>query len=134
MGRAGHNLRRAGLVDGFGACAERAGGVDDVVGDDRLFACHVTDDGGDARLAMFGPQLGDDRDVGVEHLGEARGQLGAAGVGGDDDGAFSAQAHVAEVARKHRQRRHVVDGAVEEALDLAGVKVHRQDAIDAGRA
>ena len=40
---------------------------------------------------------------------------------------------VAEVLREHRQRRHVVDRSVEEALHLARVEVHRQHAVDAGR-
>jgi hypothetical protein len=39
---------------------------------------------------------------------------------------------IAEVAREERQRRHVVDGDREEALDLARVQVHRQHAIGSG--
>ena len=42
------------------------------------------------------------------------------------------QALVAEVLREHRQRGHVIDRDVEEALHLARVQVHREDAIDAG--
>ena len=121
-------------MDGLGARAERAGGVDDVVGDDRALALDLADDRGDARLAVLGAQLRDDRDLGVEHLGEARGQLGAARIGGDDDGALAVEAHVAEVAGEHRQRRHVVHGAVEEALHLPRVEIHRQHAVDTGGA
>ena len=40
---------------------------------------------------------------------------------------------VAEVLREHHQRGHVVDRLLEEALDLAGVEVHRQHAVGAGR-
>ncbi len=42
------------------------------------------------------------------------------------------EAEVAEVAREERQRGHVVDRDREEALDLAGVEVHRQDPVGAG--
>ena len=36
------------------------------------------------------------------------------------------------MAGEEGQRRHVVDGDREEALDLAGVQVHRQDPVGAG--
>ena len=58
--------------------------------------------------------------------------LRAAGVRRDRDDALAGQPEVAEVAREERQRRHVVDGDREEALDLAGVQVHRQHAVGAG--
>ena len=73
-----------------------------------------------------------EREVGVEHLGEAHGLLRAAGVGRDGDDAVARQAEVAEVAREQRQRGHVVDRDREEALDLARVQVHRQHAVGAG--
>ena len=73
-----------------------------------------------------------DRELGLDHLGEALGLLGAAGVGRHRDDALAVQPEVAEVAREERQRRHVVDRDREEALDLAGVQVHRQDPVGAG--
>ena len=36
---------------------------------------------------------------------------------------------VAEVAREERQRSHVIDRDREEALNLTGVEIHRQDAV-----
>ena len=73
-----------------------------------------------------------DREVGLDHLREADGLLRAARVGRDRDDAVAGEAEVAEVAREERQRGHVVDGDREEALDLAGVQVHRQHAVGAG--
>ena len=61
----------------------------------------------------------------------AAGSFHAAGVGGDDDEVLEAE--IGEVLRQHEQRRHVVTGLLEEALDLARVQVHRQDPIDPGR-
>ena len=72
-----------------------------------------------------------DREVGVDHLGEADGVLGAAGVRRDGDDALAGQPEVAEVPGEERQARHVVDRDREEALDLAGVQVHRQHAVGA---
>ena len=59
--------------------------------------------------------------------------LRAPGVRRDGDDAFAGEPQVAEVLREQRQGRHVVDGDREEALDLARVEVHRQDAVGAGQ-
>ncbi len=58
--------------------------------------------------------------------------LRTARVGRDRDDALAGEPQIAEVLREQRQRRHVVDGDREEALDLARVEVHRQDAVGAG--
>ncbi len=42
------------------------------------------------------------------------------------------QLEVTDVLREERDRRHVVDGDVEEALHLAGVEIHREHAVGAG--
>ena len=78
------------------------------------------------------PRLVHEREVGIEHLGEANRLLGAARVGRDGDDVVAGQAEVAEVAREQRDRRHVVDRDHEEALDLPRVQVHREDAVGAG--
>src|SRR5471030_345784 len=49
---------------------------------------------------------------------------------GDD--ALAGESQIAEVAREEGQARHVVDRDLEEALDLAGVQVHRQHAVGTG--
>ena len=72
-----------------------------------------------------------DREVGLDHLGEAHGVLGAAGVRCDGDDALTRQPEVAEVAGEERQARHMVDRDREEALGLPGMQVHRQHAIGA---
>jgi hypothetical protein len=58
--------------------------------------------------------------------------LRAARVRRDRDDALAVQPEITEVARKQWQCGHVVDGNSEEALDLAGVEIHRQDPVGAG--
>ena len=53
-------------------------------------------------------------------------------VSGDDRGDRLLEVEVANVLREERDRRHVVDRDVEEALHLAGVEVHREHAVGAG--
>jgi hypothetical protein len=71
-----------------------------------------------------------DGEVRLEHLRKPNGDLGPACVGRDRDHALAVQAEVAEVAREQLLRGHVVDGDREEALNLAGVQVHRQHPVD----
>ena len=81
---------------------------------------------------MRGPVLLEHREVAADHLGELARQSRAARVGGDRDELLG-QAEVAEVLREHRQRSHVVDGHLEEALHLARMEVHGEHAVGAGR-
>ena len=89
-------------------------------------ADHVADLGDLLRRAL----LVEDRQLGADLRGELLVQLHAAGVRRDDDEV--GEAEVVEVLREHHDRGHVVDRDAEEALDLAGVEVHRHDAVRAG--
>jgi len=62
------------------------------------------------------PHLGEHRQVGVEPVGEALGELDAARVGRDRDQLGFAQAPVLEVVGEDGDGRHMVDGDLEEAL------------------
>ena len=73
-------------ISRFGRADHRARGVDHVVDDDARAAFDLTDDLGrdrDVVRALRAP-LVDERDVGAEPIGEAAGELAAAGVGRDD--------------------------------------------------
>ena len=76
------------------------------------------------------PPLVDERDVGAEPVGVAASQLAAAGVGRDEHD-LSVE-HLAQVLLEHGHRGEVVDGVVEEALDLSGVEVDGHDPVGAG--
>ena len=69
-------------------------------------------------------------EVGLEHLGEANGDLRASGVRGDGDDTLPAEPEVAEVTREELLGGHVVDGDREEPLQLTGVEIHRQQPVD----
>ena len=111
---------------------QRAARRRDVVADDRDLVADAAGDLGHLDGVGARPHLVHDREAGADHLGEPDGVLGATGIGGDGDDALSLEPEVAEVAAEQRQRRHVVDRDVEEALDLARMEVHRQDAVGAG--
>jgi hypothetical protein len=93
----------------------------------------VADHVRDLHVAVGGTLLGENSQLTAEHLGELLRELDAAGVGRDHDDLVAWQPEVQEVLLEHRQRGHVVDRHAEEALDLAGMQVHREDAIDARR-
>ena len=110
------------------------GGVDHVVDQDAVAALDVTDDvarlGDVGRAARAG--LVHEREVAAQVLGVALGDLDAPGVGRDHD-QFVGVGVGLEVLLEHRRRDQVVDRDVEEALDLAGVEVDREDPVGARR-
>ena len=131
MGRAGDDALGAVGLQRAGGVAERAGGVDHVVDDDAVLALDVADDVHDLAHVGALAALVDDGERGVEALGVGARALDAAGVGRDE--ARRAVEVLAQVVlEEHRHREEVVEGDVEEALDLAGVEVDAQHAVDAG--
>ena len=108
---------------------QRAGGVDHVVDDHAGATLHVADDVHHLGHVGLRPPLVDDHQVCLETAGHRTGAHHAAGVRGHHAQVLVvALPHVAE---QDRQAVDVVDRDIEKALDLVGVKVHRQYAIDA---
>ena len=64
-----------------------------------------------------------------EPLADGPGPGDAADVGRDDHEVLELE--LADRVEEHRRREEVIDRDVEEALDLRGVQVHRQDAVGA---
>jgi len=124
------HLGRAVLLQRPRTRDQRPAGGGDVVADDRPLAAHLAGDLGHLHLVGGDPHLVHDREARLDHLGETDGVLGAAGIGRHGDDVLTGEPEVAEVRREELQCRHVVDRDREEALDLAGVEVHRQDAVD----
>lgn len=144
-------LLRAIRHEHVGSLNERAAGVCHVVDQDRDAAVDVADERHARDFVRLGPLLVDQGEVEVETVGESGGTLGAAGVGGDDDGVFIVEV-LADVAESCRFRveavLHVsacvgmlgvergeggslIDGHIEEALDLTGMQVHGDDMVAA---
>ncbi|CAN5290513.1 hypothetical protein BH18ACT4_BH18ACT4_07980 [soil metagenome] len=102
-----------------GGGEDGAGGVDDVVDEDAAAPVDVADhtpglDGVDPALDVA---LVHEGQVGPEVLGEALRDLDPSGVGGDHHEVVGAL--LAEVGQEDRHGREMIDGLVEEALDLA---------------
>src|SRR4029079_14931083 len=132
VGRAGDDPGGALVEDGLGGGAEGAGGVDHVVDEDGRLALDVADDVTDLGDLLGRALLLHDRPMGADLAGEVAGGLDATGVGADDH-ELLVEMLVDEPLIEHRHRRHVVDGDLEEALDLAGMEVHGDDALGADR-
>ena len=95
-------------------------------------AVDVADDVGDFGNVGLRAALEDDGERAIQTLGEELGAVHAARVGRDDDDLVVAEPFLLEVVAEHRHRHQVVDRDVEEALNLRGVQVHRDDAPRAG--
>jgi len=71
-------------------------------------------------------------EIGVQTAGQGAGAHHAADVGRDDHQVVAAGVVFLDVLRQHGGRDQIVGRNIEEALDLAGVQIHRQDAVGAG--
>ena len=111
---------------------QRPAGRGHVVADDADLVVDAPGDLGHGHLLGAEPRLVHDREVGVEHLGEADGDLRAPGVRRDGDDPVAVEPKVVEVPGKELLRGHVVDRDREEPLDLPGMEVRRQKPVDAG--
>jgi hypothetical protein len=107
-------------------------GVDHVVDDHARapvdLADHLRCDGDVVRALRA--TLVDERDVAAEAVGVPPGELAATCVRCDEDGLT--REGVPQVLLEHRYRGQVIDGIVEETLDLSRVQVDRHHAVRAG--
>lgn len=113
----GNDLPRLVLLDDGGGLGERAAGVGHVVDQDADLVHHVAHQHHAADLVGPGPLLVDEGEGEVEAVGHGGRALGAAGVGGDDDTVFDREV-LLDPAQDGGLGVEVVDGHVEEALDL----------------
>src|SRR5690606_5839468 len=91
----------------------------------------VADDVHHLRDAGAGAALVDDGKAGADALGHVAGPHHAADIGGDHHDVPDVVI-VANVAHHDRGGGEIVGWNVEEALDLGGMQVQRQDAVGAG--
>ncbi len=131
MADIGRNLGGAAVDQRLGGVHQRAARIDDVVEQDAAAPFDVADDVHDFALARLGAALVDDGQVGVQAAGQGAGAHHAADVGRDDHQIVAARIVFLDVLRQHGRGHQIVGGNVEEALNLAGVQVHRQDAVGA---
>ena len=133
MGGGGDDPAGAAGRQQVGRGHDGAAGVDHVVDQHAGAAGHLADDllGLHQVLLVLGPALVDDGQVGVQDVGVALGHLDPARVGRHDHQILLAQGP--QVVHQHGHGGEMVDGAVEEALDLARVQVHRHQPLGPGR-
>ena len=126
------DVARAHLLELVDGPDEGAARVDHVVVDDAGLVLDVADDAHDLGRIVPRATLVSDGDLAAEVVGELLGDLRAAHVGGDDDRLVPVEVLGLEVLAEQVERGQVRDGDVEESLDLVGVQVERDHAVDAG--
>ena len=116
----GHDLARAVLLHHGGGLSERAARVGHVVDQNAHFVDHLADQHHAADLVGPWALLVNQREGQVQAVSERGRTLGAAGVGGDDHAVFDGEVFL-DPAQDGGLGVEVVDGDVEEALDLSGI-------------
>ena len=106
-------------VGGFG---DSAGGIHDIVNENHILAFHVTDYGHLVYYIGFRACLVTKYQRYIEILGIAIGTFGSAYVGRGDYHVFEMQ--TLYPGNKDGRRVKMVNGNIEEPLDLIGMKVH----------
>ena len=131
-GVAGAGVHRSGAVgvERIHGLHQRSGGVDDVVDDEAGLAVHIADHVHDFGNIDVGTALVDDGQRCAHLLRKETGTLHAACIRRNHDEV--GQLQLAEVADQHRAGEQMIDGDVEEALDLRGVQVDEKRAVGAG--
>ena len=130
VGSAGVDPGGTLVQDGFDGFDEGSSRVDDIVEDDTGSSAYFADDVHDFGNVDVGAAFIDDREGSVEFFGEEAGAFDSTCIRGDDGEVR--EVHVAEVADKDRTGEEVIDGDVEEALDLSGVKVDEKGTVGPG--
>ena len=131
MGGHGRHIGGAALGEELGCGADGAGGVDHVVDQHAVPSLHLTHDveGLDMVVGAPGPALVHEGEIGAEMLAEALRHPHPAGVGCDDHEIAGAEA--VELLVEHRCGGQVVEGDVEEPLDLSRVQVDADHTVRA---
>ena len=124
------NLLGSVLFDAGGSFADGAAGIDDIIKEDDVLPFHIADNLEVGDFIGFHALFEADGEVTVEHFGEHRGTFGAAGVGGDDAKIVPVEA--SDIGEKYGRGEKVIHRDFEESLDLVGVQVHSDEAVDAG--
>ena len=115
----------------FGRTGQRAGRLRDVVDEKHVLTLDIADDVQGIDLGGVAAAFHDDGQTGPEGLGVGAGHLDPADIGRDDHEVLDLLG--ANVLDHHGKRVEVIDRNVEEALQLLGMQVHGEDAVDAGR-
>lgn len=131
VGDNGDRTTGAVLNDDLSGLAEGAASIGHVIDNDGDLATNVTDQNHAGNLVRTSALFVDKSKAEVEAIGNRSGALGTTGVRRDNDTVLDLEV-VADPAEGAGLGVQVVDGDVEEALDLRGVEVHGDDVVAAG--
>lgn len=131
VGDNGHDLGGSIFREDLRGLGEGAAGVGHVVHQNGDLVPDVSDQHHAADDVGAGALLVDEREALVEAVGYRSRPLGTAGIGTDNDNVLVAQV-LLDPSQDAGLCVQVVDGHVEETLDLAGVQVHGDDVVASG--
>jgi len=131
VGDQGNDLLRAVRHDRLGGLGQRTARVGHVVDEDGSLAGHVAHEDHATDLVRSRSLLVNEREPQIQSVSNRRGSLRAARVGTHDDAVLDVEV-LPDPAQGAGLGVQVVDGDVEEALDLRGVQVHGDDVVAAG--
>ena len=110
----------------LGRIAQRARTVDDVIDQDANAPRHIADDVHDLGFASPLPPLVDDRKVRIDAARKRPRPDDTPDIGGHHDDRLAGEV-LLDVRLEDGRRKEIVRGNIEEALDLPGMQVQRQD-------
>lgn len=129
-----HSADALGAVihDDAGSLANRGARIDNVVNEDDVLVLHIADKAHLANLVRLVTMLVADNERIVQSLSIHGCTLAAAHVGAGEHHILDVQV-LADVRHEQGGAVEVVEGDVEESLDLVGMEVHADDAVDTSR-
>ncbi len=144
MNTGGENVLRPGVLQLLGGCGQRSGGVDGVVDHDAELVLDPSDE--PHRLELTGrlASLLEEDHVAAEPISIGFNHLGRTSIWGDKNESFSilprkevkpATEPLLDRGQHHRPIVEVIDDTfvrIVESLDLGGVKIGRDQSLDAG--
>ena len=125
----GHDLGRALLLEGLRPFAQGVGGINHVIDDKAGFAFDVADDVHHFGHVGLGAAFVDNRQLSIQCLGHGTRTHHTANVRTDHHEVFVALR--LDFAQQYGGGVDVIDGNIEEALDLVGVQIDGQQAVNA---
>lgn len=119
------------LDDDFGSLAESATSIGHIVDNDSDLAANITDQNHARDLIGPGALLVDKGETEVEAVGDGGSSLCTASIGRHNNTILHLEV-IADPAEGAGLSVQVVDGNIEESLDLRGVEIHSDDMVAAG--
>ena len=131
MGDHGADTLCTALLDDAGGFADGGAGVDDVVEQDDMLVPDIADEAHFTYLVGFVAVLVADDKAVVECLGVHAGAFAASHVGAGEHDVIYVEL-LADIGHEKGGTIQMVDGDVEESLNLVGVEVHADDPVGSG--